>query len=69
MPAREHRDVERANFDFFLGLPEIDRTQVRHDQVKGVAQLQPLFEFSLACSGLRRDARTSRRSPSCSATG
>ncbi|MFZ0530882.1 MAG: pyruvate:ferredoxin (flavodoxin) oxidoreductase [Propionicimonas sp.] len=50
-PAREHRDVERANFDFFLGLPELDRTQVRLDQVKGVAQLQPLFEFSLACSG------------------
>ena len=24
---------------------------MRHDQVKGVAQLQPLFEFSLACSG------------------
>nr|WP_300147956.1 pyruvate:ferredoxin (flavodoxin) oxidoreductase [Propionicimonas sp.] len=51
LPAREHRDRERANFDFFLGLPEIDRTQVRRDQVKGVAQLQPLFEFSLACSG------------------
>jgi pyruvate-ferredoxin/flavodoxin oxidoreductase len=51
LPAREHRDAERGNFDFFLGLPEVDRTQVRHDQVKGVAQLQPLFEFSLACSG------------------
>ncbi len=50
-PAREHRDRERANFEYFLGLPEIDRTAVRHDQVKGVAQLQPLFEFSLACSG------------------
>ncbi|MGC3995613.1 MAG: pyruvate:ferredoxin (flavodoxin) oxidoreductase [Propionicimonas sp.] len=51
LPAREHREAERANFDFFLGLPEVDRTQVRLDQVKGVAQLQPLFEFSLACSG------------------
>jgi pyruvate-ferredoxin/flavodoxin oxidoreductase len=50
-PAREHRDVERAGFEFFLGLPEVNRTLVRHDQVKGVAQLQPLFEFSLACSG------------------
>ncbi|QGF25121.1 pyruvate:ferredoxin (flavodoxin) oxidoreductase [Raineyella fluvialis] len=50
-PARAHREVERANFDFFLGIPEIDRTLVRHDQVKGAAQLQPLFEFSLACSG------------------
>ncbi|MEA5153347.1 MAG: pyruvate:ferredoxin (flavodoxin) oxidoreductase [Raineyella sp.] len=50
-PAREHREVERANFGFFLGIPEIDRSLVRHDQVKGAAQLQPLFEFSLACSG------------------
>ncbi len=50
-PAHEHRDRERGNFEFFLGLPEIDRTKVRHDQVKGVAQLQPLFEFSSACSG------------------
>ncbi|CEI23847.1 Pyruvate:ferredoxin (Flavodoxin) oxidoreductase [Propionibacterium freudenreichii] len=50
-PRREHLETERANFDFFLGLPEIDRSKVRHDQVKGVAQLQPLFEFSLACSG------------------
>lgn len=47
----EHLDAERANFDFFLGIPEIDRTAVRHDQVKGAAQLQPLFEFSGACSG------------------
>ncbi|HSK33313.1 MAG TPA: pyruvate:ferredoxin (flavodoxin) oxidoreductase, partial [Propionicimonas sp.] len=51
LPAAEHRDVERVNFEYFLGLPEVDRTLVRHDQVKGVAQLQPLFEFSLACSG------------------
>jgi len=51
LPAREHRDRERANFEYFLGLPEMPRTAIRHDQVKGVAQLQPLFEFSLACSG------------------
>ena len=50
-PAPEHQPQERTNFDFFLGIPEIDRSAVRHDQVKGVAQLQPLFEFSLACSG------------------
>ncbi|GAA2179138.1 pyruvate:ferredoxin (flavodoxin) oxidoreductase [Brooklawnia cerclae] len=47
----DHLDVERRNFDHFLGLPEVDRTKVRIDQVKGAAQLQPLFEFSLACSG------------------
>ena len=50
-PAIDHRDAERENFEFFLGIPEIDRTAVRHDTVKGVSQLQPLFEFSGACSG------------------
>ncbi|MDO5697791.1 MAG: pyruvate:ferredoxin (flavodoxin) oxidoreductase [Dermatophilus congolensis] len=50
-PALEHREAERERFETFLGIPEIDRTAVRHDQVKGVAQLQPLFEYSGACSG------------------
>ncbi len=50
-PRSEHLDQERKNFDFFSSLPEIDRTKVRIDQVKGAAQLQPLFEYSLACSG------------------
>ncbi len=50
-PAVDHREAERPNFDFFLQIPEIDRSLVRHDTVKGVAQLQPLFEFSGACSG------------------
>ncbi|MEI2777707.1 MAG: pyruvate:ferredoxin (flavodoxin) oxidoreductase [Tetrasphaera sp.] len=50
-PVQDHRDVERERFGFFLGIPEVPRDAVRHDQVKGVAQLQPLFEFSGACSG------------------
>jgi pyruvate-ferredoxin/flavodoxin oxidoreductase len=50
-PALEHRDAQRPNYDFFLSIPELDRGKVRHDTVKGVAQLQPLFEFSGACSG------------------
>ena len=50
-PAREHRDAERVNFDVFLALPEVDRSAVRHDTVKGSQLLQPLFEFSGACSG------------------
>ncbi len=50
-PIAEHLEEEATNFDFFLSIPEIDRTLVRHDQVKGVAQLEPLFEFSGACSG------------------
>lgn len=46
-----HLDAERANFEYFSALPEVDRDAVRHDQVKGAALLQPLFEFSSACSG------------------
>jgi pyruvate-ferredoxin/flavodoxin oxidoreductase len=42
--------VERENFAFFLGLPEADRTQVKLD-LKGTQFLQPLFEYSGACSG------------------
>jgi len=51
MPAAEHRDEERVRYDFFLSLPEVDRGAVRHDTVKGSQLLQPLFEFSGACSG------------------
>jgi len=44
------RDAEVENYDFFLALPEVDRTTVRHD-VKGPQFLQPLFEYSGACAG------------------
>jgi pyruvate-ferredoxin/flavodoxin oxidoreductase len=47
----EHLSREAANFEFFLGMPEIDREAVKHDQVKGSQLLQPLFEFSGACAG------------------
>ncbi|MHC4879388.1 MAG: pyruvate:ferredoxin (flavodoxin) oxidoreductase [Planctomycetota bacterium] len=50
-PKRPHLDRERENWDFFVSLPEIDRSAVRHDQVKGSQLLQPLFEFSGACAG------------------
>jgi pyruvate-ferredoxin/flavodoxin oxidoreductase len=51
MPAAEHREVERPHFEFFLELPEADRTVVRADTVKGSQLLTPLFEFSGACAG------------------
>ncbi|MEQ9407435.1 MAG: pyruvate:ferredoxin (flavodoxin) oxidoreductase [Fuerstiella sp.] len=50
-PKDDHLQRERENFDFFLSIPEIDRSAVRHDQVKGSQLLQPLFEFSGACAG------------------
>ncbi len=45
------REQERENFEFFLNLPEMDRTQIKIDTVKGSQLLTPLFEFSGACAG------------------
>jgi pyruvate-ferredoxin/flavodoxin oxidoreductase len=45
------REREKKNWDFFLSLPEFDREKVSFSQVKDVQLLQPLFEFSGACSG------------------
>lgn len=45
------RETERANWDFFLTLPELDRTKINVSKVKDSQFLQPLFEFSGACSG------------------
>lgn len=45
------RESESKNWDFFLSLPEADRTRIKVDSVKGSQYLQPLFEFSGACTG------------------
>ncbi len=45
------RDTEIKNWDFFLSIPEIDRSRVNKNTVKGTQFLEPLFEFSGACSG------------------
>jgi pyruvate-ferredoxin/flavodoxin oxidoreductase len=50
-PQPEIRDQERVNYDFFLELPEVDRRTVKVDTVKGSQFLEPLFEYSGACSG------------------
>ncbi|MFY9610696.1 MAG: pyruvate:ferredoxin (flavodoxin) oxidoreductase [Blastocatellia bacterium] len=51
-PQAPLRDRERANWDFFLELPEISRTGgLRFGTVKNAQLLQPLFEFSGACAG------------------
>ncbi len=42
---------EQANWDFFLGLPEFDRTRLKETTLKGAMIMQPLFEFSGACVG------------------
>ncbi len=45
------RQAESANWDFFTKLPDTDRNQLSHGQVKDVQLLEPLFEFSGACAG------------------
>src|SRR6185369_14877333 len=45
------KETERTNWNFFLSLPEIDRSRMNLNSVKGTQFLQPLFEFSGACSG------------------
>ena len=51
LPKLDHLEQERESWEFFLGLPEIDRTKVQPATVKGSQMLQPLFEFSGACAG------------------
>ena len=45
------REPERANWDFFLSIPELDRDRVNHGTVRQSQVLEPLFEFSGACGG------------------
>lgn len=45
------RETEKKNWDFFLDIPEVDRSKVKNSTTKGSQLLQPLFEFSGACTG------------------
>jgi pyruvate-ferredoxin/flavodoxin oxidoreductase len=45
------RDAEVENWDFFLSIPEADRTAMKLTTIKNSQLLQPLFEFSGACAG------------------
>jgi pyruvate-ferredoxin/flavodoxin oxidoreductase len=45
------REQEAANWTFFLTLPEVERTTLNLHAIKDSQLLQPLFEFSGACSG------------------
>jgi pyruvate-ferredoxin/flavodoxin oxidoreductase len=50
-PQAPLRDAESSNWDFFRKLPDANRNQLSHGQVKDVQLLEPLFEFSGACAG------------------
>ncbi len=43
--------AERDNIEFFEGLPANDRSRVDFGTVRGTQFLEPLFEFSGACTG------------------
>ena len=45
------REQERANWEFFQSLPLVDRAGLNIRTLKNSQLLQPLFEFSLACTG------------------
>ena len=50
-PKAEHLEVEKTAVAFFESLPYNDRARVDFSNVRGLQFLQPLFEFSSACSG------------------
>lgn len=51
MPQEELRIKERENLDYFLNIPELDRRRINTSAVKDSQFLEPLFEYSGACSG------------------
>jgi pyruvate-ferredoxin/flavodoxin oxidoreductase len=45
------REQEKVNWEFFVTLPNVDRTELATHLVKDDQLLEPLFEFSGACAG------------------
>jgi pyruvate-ferredoxin/flavodoxin oxidoreductase len=50
-PQEPLREAENRNWDFFLGLPELDRRKLGTGSVREMQVAEPLFEFSGACTG------------------
>ena len=50
VPNEKIHDKEEANWDFFMSLPDVDRTKVKTDNIRSMQVLRPLFEFSGACA-------------------
>ena len=55
-PKLEHLEAERANYEFFLSLPEVRPPLDTIDGLRGSQFRMPLFEYSGRVLGLRRDA-------------
>lgn len=47
----DHLAEEKAHYDFFLQLPEIDPSQLERIDIRTSQLISPLFEYSGACSG------------------
>ncbi len=50
-PQSPLREQEKANWEFFLTLPEVDHTHLNLGALKESQLVMPLFEFSGACAG------------------
>ena len=51
VPQEPIKVQEGKCWDFFVDLPEFDRTKVNKNLVKQAMLLEPLFEFSGSCAG------------------
>jgi pyruvate-ferredoxin/flavodoxin oxidoreductase len=51
VPQMPLRESEAKNWDFFLELPEVDRSNIKVTNIRQQQLQRPLFEFSGACSG------------------
>ena len=45
------RAQESINFEFFLGIPDVDASQLKLDTLRSNQLIRPLFEYSGACAG------------------
>jgi len=45
------KEKEVENWNYFLNIPEVERSRLNHVTPRGSQLLQPLFEFSGACTG------------------
>ena len=50
-PQPRLRESERANWEFFVSIPDMDRRRIGTGHVREQQIQQPLFEFSGACAG------------------
>ncbi len=50
-PKEPVKDQQKDNWQYFLQIPEADRSDLALDSIRDVQYLQPLFEFNGACAG------------------